>query len=163
MHEGSLGKNRPTIIFGWETPTKEDWTLWRTELSKIKTLAFKLLTPLDRWNHSSACVWRYYYDENKDKIQAKSEGDTEVYTRMDGRSRRYSHSHTKEDTAIIGHLATLVELEGGALRMQEVGHSQVIETDEEQEDFLPHLKNYGGEWFWEDIQAPMVQNGQQKQ
>ena len=38
--------------------------------------------------------------------------------------------------------------------MQEVGHNQVIETDKEQEDFLAHLKNYGGEWFWEDIQTP---------
>ena len=38
--------------------------------------------------------------------------------------------------------------------MQEVGHDQVIETDEEQEDFLTHPKSYGGEWFWEDIQTP---------
>ena len=38
--------------------------------------------------------------------------------------------------------------------MQEVGHDQVIEADKEQEDFLMHLRNYGGEWFWEDIQTP---------
>ena len=99
-------------------------------------------------------MWSYYYDGNKDKIQAKSEGGTEVYTRMDERSRQYSHSHTEEGTAITGHLATIVELEEGALRIQEVGHDQVIEADKEQEDFLAHLKNYGGEWFCEDIQTP---------
>ena len=38
--------------------------------------------------------------------------------------------------------------------MQEVGHNQVIEANEEQEDLLTHLRNYGGEWFWEDIQIP---------
>ena len=57
-HEGSLGKNRSTITIVLENPTKEDWTLWRTELSKIHTPAFKLLTSLDRWKHSSAHVWR---------------------------------------------------------------------------------------------------------
>ena len=74
-----------------------------------------------------------------------------------------SLTHTEEGIAITGHPATILELEGGALRMQEVRHDQVIQTDKEQEDFSAHLKNYGGEWFWEDIQAPMVQNGQQKQ
>ena len=69
---------------------------------------------------------RYYYDGNKDYIQMKPEGGTEVYTRMDGRSRWYSLSHTEEGTAMTGHPVTIVELEGGALRMQEVGHDQVI-------------------------------------
>ena len=64
-HEGLLGKNRSTITFGLENPTKEDWTLWRRELSKIHTPDFKLLSPLDRWIHPSARVWRYYYDKNK--------------------------------------------------------------------------------------------------
>ena len=94
-----------------------------------------------------ARVWRYHFDGNKDKIQARSEGGTEVYTRMDGRSRRYSLSHIKEGTAITGHPATIVELEGGALRMQEVGDNQAVETDKEHETFIAHLKNYGGEWF----------------
>ena len=40
------------------------------------------------------------------------------------------------------------------LRVQEVGHDQIIEADKEQEDFLTHLRNYGGKWFWEDIQTP---------
>ena len=62
-------------------------------------------------------------------------------------NRRTSHSHTEEGTAVTCHPATSVELEEGALRMQEVGHNQVIETDEEQEDFFAHLKNYGEEWF----------------
>ena len=38
--------------------------------------------------------------------------------------------------------------------MQEVGDDQVIEMDKEHETFIAHLKNYGGEWFWEDIQTP---------
>ena len=65
-----------------------------------------------------------------------------------------SLSHTKEGTAITGHPATIVKLEGGALRMQEVGNDQVIETDKEHETFMAHLKNYEKEWFWEDIQTP---------
>ena len=47
-HEGLLGKNRSTTTFGAEHPTKEDWTPWRRELSKIHTPTFKLLSPLDR-------------------------------------------------------------------------------------------------------------------
>ena len=137
-----------------EKSTKGDWALWQTELSKIHTPAFKLLTPLDSWKHPSGRVWIYYYDGNEDEIQSKSEGGTEVYTMIAGRSRQYSLSHTEEGTAITGHPATIVKLEGGVLRMQEVGHNQVIETDKEQEDFLAHLKNYGREWFWEDIQTP---------
>ena len=103
------------------------------------------ITPLDRWKHPSWRVLRHDYDGNKDEIQTKSEGGTEVYTRMIGRSRRCSHSHTEEGTATTGHPAAIVELEGGALRIQEVGHDQVVEADTEQEDFLAHLRNYGGE------------------
>ena len=73
---------------------------------------------------------------------------------MDGRSRWYSHSHREQGTAITCHPTTIVKLEGGVLQMQEVGHDQVIEADEEQEYFLAHLRNYGGEWLWEDIQTP---------
>ena len=64
-----------------------------------------------------ARMWKYYYDEIKDKIQAKPEGGTEVYTRMDGRSRQYSHLHREQGTAITGHPATIVELDEGALKM----------------------------------------------
>ena len=52
-----------------------------------------------------------------------------MYTRMNGRCRRYPLSHTEEGIAITGHLATIVKLEGGALRLQEVGGDQVMEVD----------------------------------
>ena len=55
-------------------------------------------------------MWRYYYDGNKDEIQAKLEGGTEVYTRMDGRNRRYSHSHREQGMAVTGHPATIAKL-----------------------------------------------------
>ena len=87
-------------------------------------------------------MWRYYYDKNKDEIQAKSESGTKVYTRMDGRSRRYFHSHREQGTAIPGHPATIIKLEEGALKMEEVGHDQGIEANKEQEYFLAHLRNY---------------------
>ena len=29
-----------------------------------------------------------------------------------------------------------------------------METDKEKGTFIEHLKNYGGKWFWEDIQCP---------
>ena len=77
-----------------------------------------------------------------------------MYTRMDERCRRYSLIHTEEGTVITGHPETIVELEGGALRLQEVGGDQVMETDKEHGTFIEHLKNYGGEWFWEVIQCP---------
>ena len=72
----------------------------------------------------------------------------------DGRNRWYSHSHREQGTAVTGHQATIAELEGEALIIQEVGQDQVIKADKEQQDFLTHLRNYGGEWFWEDIQTP---------
>ena len=79
-------------------------------------------------------MWRYYYNRNKDEIQAKLEGGTEVYTRMDGRSRTYTHSHREAGTAIPGHPATIIKLEDGALNVQEVGHDQIVEANEDQED-----------------------------
>ena len=55
---------------------------------------------------------------------------------------------------ITGHPATITKLEDGALRMQELGHDQAVVVDEEQEDFLPHLRNHspietpdGAEWL----------------
>ena len=36
-HEGRLDRNRSNITFRLEIPTKGDWTLWQTELSKIHT------------------------------------------------------------------------------------------------------------------------------
>ena len=129
-HKGSLGGNSPTTTFGAEHPTKEDWMLRRRELSKIHTPTFKLLSLMDRLIHPLACMWRYYYDRNKDKIQAKLEGGTEVYTRMDRQSRRYKHLHREAGTAITGHPATIIKLEDGALKVQEVGHDQVLEADE---------------------------------
>ena len=38
--------------------------------------------------------------------------------------------------------------------MQEVGVNQAVETDKEHETLIAHLKNYEGEWFWEDVQTP---------
>ena len=76
-HEGLLGKNRSAIPFSLDNPTKEDWKLWRKELSKFHTPAFKLLTPLDRWKYCSARVWRYYYDKNREdsnKIRRRHRG-----------------------------------------------------------------------------------------
>ena len=136
-----MGRNRSTITFGMEIPTKEDWTRWQAELSKIHTPTLVLLSPLDKWRQPSARVWRYYFDENEDKIRAKSEEGTEVHTRMNGRCRRCSLSHTEEETAITGHPATIVELEGGALRLQEVGGDQVVEVDKEHGTSIEHLKN----------------------
>ena len=66
---------------------------------------------------------------------------------MDRQSRRYSHSHREQGTTVTGHPATIAELQEGALRIQEVGHDQVVEEDEEQEDCLAHLRNYRREWF----------------
>ena len=57
---------------------------------------------------------------------------------------------------ITGHSATFFELEEGMLTVQEVGHSQLVEADTEQEDFLTHLMNYNEEWCWEDTQTPDV-------
>ena len=111
----------------------------------MHTPTFKLLSPLDRWKHPLAGVWRYYCDENKDETTVKLEGGTEVYTRMDRQSRRYKHLQRETATTITGHPATIVKLEDGALKVQEVGHDQVVEVDKEQEDFLTHLKAYGGE------------------
>ena len=77
----------------------------------------------------------------------KLEDSTEIYTKMDGQSRRYIHSHKKAGMTTICHPATITKLEAGALRLQELGHDQVVEADKEQEDFSIHLRNYGGEWF----------------
>ena len=46
--EGRLCRNRSTITFGLEMPTKGDWTQWQMELSKIHTPTLTLLTPLDK-------------------------------------------------------------------------------------------------------------------
>ena len=94
-----------------------------------------------------AHVRRYYYDGNRDKIRVKSEGGTEVYTRMDRQSRRYSRSHREQGTTVTGHPAIITKLLDRVLRMQEVGHDQVIEADEEQKDLLTHLRDYRGDWF----------------
>ena len=48
----------------------------------------------------------------------------------------------------------MVEQEDGTLKVQEVGRDQVKEDNVEQEDFLTHLKAFGGEWFWDSIQTP---------
>ena len=47
----------------------------------------------------------------------------------------------------------MVEQEVKTQKVQEVGCNQVKEVNVEQEDFLTHLKAYGGEWFWNDIQT----------
>ena len=52
--EGRFGRNRSTITFGIEIPTKEDWTQWQAELGKIHTPTLVLLSPLDKWRQSSA-------------------------------------------------------------------------------------------------------------
>ena len=57
----------------------------------------------------------HYYDVNEDKIQAKSEGGTEVYTRMTRQNRRYSHSHRETGTTITSHPATIAKPEDGAI------------------------------------------------
>jgi hypothetical protein len=88
---------------------------------------------------------RHYYDEDRDKIQAKSDGGVEIYTRMNGQGRRYHYSHREAEAAISGHPATVAEQGDGKLKGQEVGCNQVKEVNVEQEAFLTYLKAYRGE------------------
>ena len=57
------------------------------------------------------------------------------------------------EVTISGHAATVVEQEDKILKVEEVGHDQAEEDNVDQEDFLTHLKVYGKDWFWENIQT----------
>lgn len=46
-YKGSLGRNRPRMIFGMEHQTKDSWSLWGQKLSKTHTPTFKLFSPLN--------------------------------------------------------------------------------------------------------------------
>ena len=54
-------------------------------------------------------MWRHYYDEDIDNIQAKADCSMDIYTRMNGRGRRYHYSHREVEATISGHPATVVE------------------------------------------------------
>ena len=105
-----------------------------------------MLSTIDRWLHPLARIWRHCYEKDRDKIRAKSDCSTEIYTRMNGRGRIYHYSHREAEVTISRHPATVVEQDDGRLNVQEVAHDQVKEVNVEQEAFLTYLKAYRGEW-----------------
>ena len=70
-------------------------------------------------------MWRHYYAEDIDNIQAKADCSTDIYTRMNGRGRRYHYSHREAEAKIRRHSVTVIEQENGILQVQEVGCGQV--------------------------------------
>ena len=140
------------MIFGTEHPTKDDWSLWGQEFSKIHTPTFKLLSRLNIWLHPLAHVWRHYFD--KDKVQARLDQRTETYTRTDVPERRYRYLYREAEVTISVHPATVVEQEDRTLKVREVGHDQAEDDYVEHEDFPTYLRVYRREWFWVNIQTP---------
>ena len=50
-HEGTTGKRRLDLVFGKEYPTREDWGVWKRELTRLHSKSWALPLPLDRWKH----------------------------------------------------------------------------------------------------------------
>ena len=92
-------------------------------------------------------MWRHYFDKERDEVQTRSDQGTETYTRVDGPGRRYRHLHSDTVVIIPRRPATVVGQEDGTLKVWEVGHDQAGEDNVEHEDFITHLRVYGGEWF----------------
>ena len=46
-HKGTTRKRRSDLVFGREYPTKEDWGVWKRELSRLHSKSWALPLPLD--------------------------------------------------------------------------------------------------------------------
>ena len=86
-HEGTMGKHQPSQVFGKEVLTKEDWRVWKRELSRLHSESWALPLPLDRWKQQTHRAWRYWLDEEKDELLVATDQGIELYSR-DPRSRR---------------------------------------------------------------------------
>ena len=67
-HEGTTGKRRSGLVFRKEHPTKEDWRVWKRELSRLHRKSWALSLPLDRWKHRSHRRWKYWLDEERHEL-----------------------------------------------------------------------------------------------
>ena len=153
-HEGGSGRKRSKTTFGREIPTKADWLVWQRELSRWHTPTFRLLSPMDRWVNPTARIWRYFYDEDKDEIQVKSDRGLEIYPRDSGRRRQYRYSHNDDEEQPSGIPATATENDDGTLRIRDTGPGLAERENVTHSTFVEHLNSYGGEWFWNDLRTP---------
>ena len=64
-HEGTTGRRRSELVFGKECPTKEDWGVWKRELTRLHSKSWALPLPLDQWKHKAHRKWKYWLDEKK--------------------------------------------------------------------------------------------------
>ena len=82
------------------------------------------------------------------------EQGVEVYGRVPGGRRRYRKRAGELREAPEGDLATVKEEANGCLKVIDTGPPLATATEELEGSFLQPLRNYGGEWFWEDLHTP---------
>ena len=52
-HEGTTGRRRSELTIGKECPTKEDWEVWKKELTRLHSTSWALPMPLGEWKHKT--------------------------------------------------------------------------------------------------------------
>ena len=62
-HKGTKGRRRSELIFGKECLTKEDWDVWKKELTRLHSKYWALPLPLSRRKHKTYRMWKYWLDE----------------------------------------------------------------------------------------------------
>ena len=78
--EGLTGKHQSELVFGEEHPIKEDWRVWRRELSRIHSSSWALILPLVGRKQRTNQNWRYCLEEESDELLVAADKGIEVYS-----------------------------------------------------------------------------------
>ena len=74
--EGRLGRHRSTLEFGEECPTDQNWEAWQSALLEMTTSKYYgFPRSLGKWVARLPRIWRIFYDEEENCIEAMSDSE----------------------------------------------------------------------------------------
>jgi hypothetical protein len=144
--------------FPREHPTRANWNLWFDFWHGFTTTGGKLKVPLGNWLQHTHCIWKWYYQQDNDKLQ-RIEGDMVfIYNVSQGLSLTQA---TKRYKLVLNEPISTGSIKGGptsvsGLTAQLVtklseGPTLTKETENEM-DFWEFLCSWGGAWMWDGVE-----------
>ena len=157
-HESDLGKHHSRYQYGREYPTKENWNQWKIGLSRLTLPTRYLLQPLGPWIAPSQQIWRYHLNAKADELEVERGEEIDIYlpAKTEGRaSKKYHKQRTVPLRLPSGSPASVMDMDGGALRIDVTRTSLHQPAAPKEQSFIEFLHSWGGTWMWKGLAMPV--------
>lgn len=149
--------------FPRECPSPADWEEWDSMWSKFCQQDGTFPIHLGQWINATHRRWRWFYGAEEDVV-AEQDGDRLWAYRPSGESFKYRQTRSTRKYTRVGDwtrsgidalVPVSVQVEDDGILLGVSGPKLYKEEVTEENSFWEYVKQWGGEWMWENIHNPL--------